>query len=230
MAADFSFKLADPASPEDFAAELSRVCQHAGFEHYLALHFADDQLHTLIHTLHNAPPEARVPLQDARHWSVARMVERLRSSPLPLHYGRHQPHGLELPGYQSGVAALARDQRGGVIIAFGAHAPELDTSRLVHMLGQVCLAAQLSTQGFGIATAETCPFSQQQLACLQLRLQGHSSKQTAQKLGISFRTVEHHLESARRRCGVTTTMAVAYHAVERSWLQLPAAGAQEASG
>lgn len=221
MAPAFDSQLVNPATQEQFADELEKICLSAGFPHYLLLRFSDDNFSDVVQSLHNAPPASRELMHAAGHWSIVRLVERLRQSPLPVHFGAHQRIGLELPGYVSGVAAVSRERRGGVILCFGAGSPELDTSRLVHMLGQVTLAAQLCGPGLASIHLEPSPFSQQELACLQMRFDGLSSKQTAQKLGISFRTVEHHLESARRRCGVRTTMAAAYHACDRGWIQLP---------
>lgn len=225
--ATFAPKLAAPASAEDFASELTRVCNGAGFSHYLVMRFNDDALTFLAQVLQNAPDESREQLHKATHWSVARLMDRVRQSPLPFHFSQHDAVGLALPGYHSGVAALARQARGGVMLCFGNDSPELDTSRLVPMMGNVLVYASVCSQGLStLHVTEECPFTPKELACLEQTLKGLSTKQTAQQLGISPRTVDHHLESVRKRLAAKTTMAAAYLAVQRGWLRMPSGDGQ----
>lgn len=225
----FSQRLVAPATLQEFAAGLEQACRDAGFEHYLAMVFADDELTQLQQVIHNGPVEAREHLQQAAHWSVGRLVDHMRLARLPVHFGEDAPMGLELPGYRSGVAYLARQRRGGLLLVFGAEAKALDLAAMVFMVGQVTLTAHCGLQGLATLEVRQCPFTAKELECLQLALAGLSSKETAQQLGISRRTVEHHLASARKRCAVGTTMAAAYFAVGQGWLEM-AQPAAEATG
>jgi DNA-binding CsgD family transcriptional regulator len=229
MAADYAPTLAAPASPEEFAQLLAQACQLAGFAHYLAVRYSDENLSNVIQVFQNAPAESAEDVRAVSHWSIARLVHRLRQTPVPILFSPNGEPGLELPGYMSGIAVVARERRGGVVLCFGSDAPEVDTSRMVPMLGQLLHAAHACIPGFASLHVEACPFSQQELAGLRHVLQGFSSKETAQRLGISPRTVEHHMESARKRCGVKTTMAAAYFARDHGWLEEPPIGAAQAA-
>lgn len=230
MAAEFSTKLTQPASPEEFADELANTCRTAGFSHYMAIRFGDERLTTILHVVQNAPPQSEAQLKDAQHWTVARLIESVRNTPLPVHYGEGMHPGLELPGYRSGIAATARSARSGILLTFASDAPALDKSRLLATTGHVLLTATLCIPGMSTFSVQPCPFSQQELACLRYHAASLSSKATALKLGISFRTVQHHLESIRKRCGVKTSMAAVHYARERGWLEWPAHGASESTG
>lgn len=55
----------------------------------------------------------------------------------------------------------------------------------------------------GVRKAVT--FTARQMEILRLLVRGFSPSQAARNLGISRRTVEHHLEKARERTGIETT-------------------------
>lgn len=49
---------------------------------------------------------------------------------------------------------------------------------------------------------------------------GHSSKETAQRLGIAFRTVEYHLESARNKLGANNKVHTVAKAIARGLVKI----------
>lgn len=57
-------------------------------------------------------------------------------------------------------------------------------------------------------------FTARQAEVLRLAVRGLTAKQIARRLQISRRTVEHHLDEARRRTGAKTRAALIVQAVE----------------
>jgi DNA-binding NarL/FixJ family response regulator len=62
------------------------------------------------------------------------------------------------------------------------------------------------------------PLSPQQLAVFRLLADGRSVKQIAAELGITDRTIESHIQAARRKLGGGNAMSIVVLAVRRGWI------------
>lgn len=224
MADEHLQALADPASPEQFHAALNDICRRAGHSHYLAIRLRGLNREEAVQVFQNAPAEASEQLQALRHWSVGRMVERMRDCRLPVFFGQGAEPGLELPGYLSGVAATARELRGACIVYFGSPEPAVDTANQMVATQFVVLASAYGVIGLAKLHKQNRPFSERELDCLRLAVEGLSAKQTAQRLNISPRTVEHYLENIRKRCGMESTTGAVWHAINQGWIDVTTDG------
>lgn len=89
----------------------------------------------------------------------------------------------------------------------------LDLSALPALQYLACFAFEAArrmslgvNRKMNLSAAETRKFTERQLDCIVLIAQGKSDWDVGQILGISQRTVQEHLETARRRYGVSTRM------------------------
>lgn len=212
--------LAAPASPEQFAAAAGALCQAHGLDRWQVVRLRGLHLEEAVQSFHNAPGAAP-------YWAHGPMLDRTASG-VPVLFGT----GATKPprGCGAGVAALARERRGACIVYLGCSAPALAPALVLPALQAALLAAHHAVQGLALLHARACPLSERELQCMQLFAQGLNPKQTAQALNISTRTVEHHLEAARARFGVATTMAAAYHALNQGWVDPVADNPAQAAG
>lgn len=209
--------LAEAPTTEAFAAALASACRASGFEHYLAVHLSGSQLESVTRVLENAPPEAG-DVKGLAHWSIVRMLERMRKITPPLVFGLGAEPPIELPGYTTGIAAHVRGKDGVGIFYFGRSGTPLQPSEIVPAMRAVLMAAVYGGPILARGDAQVCPLTAKEFACLQHFAAGLSAKQTAQVLGLSYKTVEHHLASIRKRMGVDSTSAAAYKALNLGWL------------
>lgn len=212
--------LADATSPEQFADALGTICIQAGFDHYLVVRLAGKDLADTIQVYENAP-EGAGDVQGLAHWSIARMLERMRKAVTPVVFGPGAEAPIELQGYSCGIAAIARVRHGAAIFYFGRSTP-IEMHQVITAMQDMVMTASYGIHSLSKFHFQTCPLSHQELQCLRLMLEGLSAKETAVALDVSFRTVEHHLESIRKRFGVDTTAAAAYKALHLGWLDAPA--------
>lgn len=222
-------KLAAPGTAERFGETMASLAAEAGAEHFLAVRLRGVSLEDVVQVIHNAPsPEV---VQGMRHWSLVRLLDSMRASALPVVFGRGAAPAPEVPGYSSGVAAMAREPRGAVVIVLGRSAAELPADLTTPLVQMALLAAHHSIDGLRQLHAAACPLSERELECLQLAFTGElSSRDIAKRLAISARTVEHYLESARSRFGVDSTIAAGVHAVNQGWMDLLSSGPIEITG
>lgn len=61
-------------------------------------------------------------------------------------------------------------------------------------------------------------FTNRELDILQLIAKGFSSKEIAEKLGITFHTVESHRKNMLKKHGVSTTVELVFIATGKGWI------------
>lgn len=220
--------LSEPTGAEQFCAALASVCVDVGMEHYLAVRLGGNRLDDVLQVFENAPEQAG-DVKSLRHWSITRLLDRMRDSGPPVVFGHDAEAGLELPGYMSGVGYLVREQRGAAVFFLGCSAASLPVPALP-VIQSLMLAAHHGISGMAKLERMDIPLSGQELLCLQHFLNGHSAKVTAELTGVSRKTVEHYLASARKRLGVKTTSAAAYKAFDRGWIKLDGSGGAVVTG
>lgn len=220
--------LADATSPQQYSEAMADVCQCAGLQHYLVIRLCGQMLDDVMQVYENAP-EYAVEVKALRHWSIARLLERMRKGGPPVVFGEGAEPGLELPGYTSGIGYLMREPRGATMFFMGCSAPALPVPAMP-AIQMLVMAAHYSIEGLTRLQVESCLLSPKERLCLQHFLEGLSAKQTAEAVGLTKKTVEHYLESARKRLGVKTTSAAAYKAFDRGWLTLDLGGNAAAAG
>lgn len=221
--------LTDPPSVEAFGSALGSLCREAGAHHFLAVRLRGVHLDDVVQVIHDAPRPDLV--EGMRHWSLQRLLDTMRTSPLPAVFGAGAMPGPEVPGFSSGVAALAREPRGAVVIVFGLNATEAPSQAAGVLIQSALLAAHHSIDGLRQLHAAACPLSDRELQCLELAFTGElSSREIGQRLNISARTVEHYLEQGRAKLGVDTTIAAGVQAVNKGWMDLPSSGPIEVTG
>jgi DNA-binding CsgD family transcriptional regulator len=211
--------LSSPESNEEYAAALGRLCDAAGADHYLAVRLRGVELDQVVQVIHNGPaPEA---VNGMRHWSLVRLLDALRSSPLPVVFGPGAAPAPEVPGYAAGVACKAVEPRGAVVVVLSRAAEAPLGNDTMHLVQTALLAAHHSVAGLQMLHGLACPLSERELECLQLAFAGElSSREIGQLLKISARTVEHYLEQARAKLGVDSTLAAGVKAVDQGWMDL----------
>lgn len=214
--------LAEPETPEQLSAALQAICLDAGLEHFLVVRLGGQQLDDVLQVFENAPAGAG-DVKSLRHWSIGRLLDRMRKVGPPVVFGEGAEPGLEIPGYTSGVAYLLREARGGTVFYLGSSAPALPVP-MMPAVQTLLLAAHQSIGGIARLNVQSSPLSEKELLCLQHFLNSLSAKETAQAMKVTRKTVEHHLASARKRLGVKTTSAAAYRAFDRGWITLNIGG------
>ena len=215
--------LSSPDSAEHYSATMARLCAKAGAQHFLAVRLRGVNLDDIVQVMHNAPtPES---VNGMRHWSLVRLLDAMRASPLPVVFGAGAAPGPEVPGYASGVACKAVEPRGAVIIVLGQQEPELPAAQSLAWVQAALLAAHHSISGLRQLHAAACPLSDRELECLQMAFASDlSSREIGKELGISARTVEHYLEQVRAKLGVDSTLAAGVKAVNQGWMDLQSSG------
>lgn len=221
-------KLSAPDTAEAFAAAMTAVAQGAGADHYLAVRLRGGQLDEVVQVIHDAPrPEL---VQGMKHWSLMRLLDGLRASPLPVVFGDGAAPAPEVAGFASGAAAIAHENRGAVVIVLGNAAAAVPADGATLMVQTALLAAHHALDGLKLLHMASCPLSERELQCLQLAFASEkSSKAIGLMLGISARTVEHYLEQARAKLGVDSTLAAGIRAVDQGWMDLPRSGPIQAA-
>lgn len=220
--------LNDPTSAESFADALARLCKEAGMTRYLVVRLRGTELDDVAQVFHNAP-DSQV-MAGMRHWSLVRMLDLMRVAGPPVVFGQGAAPAPEVPGYASGVAAIARELRGACIVYFASTAPSVPAAQCLALTRSALLAAHHCLAGLAKLHATACPLSERELQCLQLFVEEKSSREIGQALGISARTAEHYLESARTRFGVDSTLAAACYAIKQGWIELPRGGSIQVTG
>jgi DNA-binding CsgD family transcriptional regulator len=105
------------------------------------------------------------------------------------------------------------------------HRPALDPARAADQLradaraGKLdgeCVEAVLGAAGHRTHARTPRPgaLSDREVEVIRLVARGLTSKEIAQRLGISAKTAGHHLESVFKKVGVTTRAAAATHAMQ----------------
>lgn len=221
--------LSSPESHEDFSAALGRLCAAAGADHYLAVRLRGVELDQVVQVMHNSPvPDA---VNGMRHWSLVRLLDALRASPLPVVFGPGAAAAPEVGGYAAGVACKAVEPRGAVVVVLSRAAAEPLGDDTMHLVQTALLAAHHSVAGLRKLHALACPLSERELECLQMAFAGElSSREISKVLQISARTVEHYLEQARAKLGVDSTLAAGVKAVDQGWMDLLKSGPIELAG
>lgn len=221
--------LSSPESHEDFSTALGQLCAAAGADHYLAVRLRGVELEQVVQVIHNGPAPEMV--NGMRHWSLVRLLDALRASPLPVVFGPGAASAPEVPGYAAGVACKAVEPRGAVVVVLSRVAAEPLGADTTHLVQTALLAAHHSIAGLRTLHGLACPLSERELECLQLAFTSElSSREIAKVLQISARTVEHYLEQARAKLGVDSTLAAGVKAVDQGWMDLLNRGPIEIAG
>lgn len=221
--------LTAPESSEAFAEAMSAVAQGAGADHFLAVRLRGGRLDEVVQVIHDAPRPDLV--QGMKHWSLMRLLDGLRASPLPVLFGAGAAPAPEVPGFASGAAAIAHEARGAVVIVLGRSSADVPADAAALLVQVALMAAHHALDGLKQLHTSACPLSERELQCLQLTFAGEkSSKAIGLELGISARTVEHYLEQARTKLGVDSTMAAGVRAVDQGWMDLPRGGPIQFTG
>jgi DNA-binding CsgD family transcriptional regulator len=213
--------LARPSSAAHFASALNDISGSVGLAHFLIVRLRGPDLAEAVQCVHNAPLESQEAVQALRHWSIARMLDRMRAGGPPVVFGQGDEPALALPGYTSGVGAFARERRGACVLYLGCDAQALPPELVMPAVQAAVLGVQYALSGMAALHVAQCPLSERERACLQLFMAGQSARQMAQGLNLSPRTVENHLASVRKRCGAETTIAAVYHAIHQGWIAAP---------
>ena len=213
--------LACPSSAAHFASSLSDLGGSVGLAHFMIVRLRGPDLEEAVQCVHNAPLDSQAAVQALRHWSIARMLDRMRAGGPPVVFGQGAAPALALTGYTSGVGAFARERRGACVLYLGCDAQALPADHVMPAIQAAVLGVQYALSGMAALHAAHCPLSERERVCLQLFLAGQSARQMAQALNLSPRTVESHLASIRKRCGAETTIAAAYHAIHQGWINAP---------
>ena len=108
--------------------------------------------------------------------------------------------------------------------------PAFDDSAAIAMLRGEVRSGQLDARvvdailGVGPSSARARPagLTEREIEVLQLVARGDTNKEVAQRLGISARTVGHHLAHAYEKIGVSTRAAAALFAIEHGLVTLAA--------
>lgn len=221
-----------PASVEEFSISMAEACRQSGMSHYLVIALGGVALDQILGTFHNAAGAAAERLTTSRHWSVDRLVDQMRRGGPPLLLGPGGQPGIELQGYGCGAAALARTEQGAYLLMLGRD-EAIAAEEVFPLFGAAQVLAQCASSGlapFVGGVKEVCPLSERELQCLSYYLASRNPKQTSAVLKISVRTVEHHLERARHKLGVESTLAASMAAVRNGWVADTEIRALEATG
>lgn len=212
-------ELSEPSSTEHFTQTMEALCRDVGMQHYLVARLRGVELEHVLQVLHNTASDSQV--QGLRHWSLVRMVDHMRDTRIPAIFGAGAAPAPELPGFGSGVASMAAEERGAVLVYFGHSAPALAADQVMPLMRSTMLAAQFSHPGLAKLHAVACPLSERELECLRMAfVEEQSSKDIARDLNISARTVEHYLEIARAKLGADSTIGAGCEAVRQGWVSL----------
>lgn len=223
--------LSSPQSDEHFAQAMKDICREAGAELFMLLQLSGLARRDIDRAVHNGGPAVDEIFEASSHIAVERLLVGLSLSPMrSLMLGAPGGFTLDIPGYANGVAALTRDKHFGCIVVFARAEPFASFDERMLMLGSANLAAQMALAGFVPNPPQACPLRGRELECLRHYAAGMSPKQTGELLGISERTVEGHLERARLRCAVETTLAAAMKALHEGWIQPSEISRLEAAG
>lgn len=170
---------------------------------------------------HNAPHDVALELNEGRQWSVQRMLATMRKSPAPVIFGPGGEPALELTGYRFGAAAVAQTPPSDVcVVYFGRQDGAVMADEMFGLAGSVQLAAAYASTGVVPLVAAQCPLTQREQQCLLYYAADFTSKRTGEAMGISARTVEHHLERARVRLRVKTSPAALMLAIRSGWITM----------
>ncbi|WP_457425627.1 response regulator transcription factor [Roseateles sp. P5_E7] len=220
MFSDHYEALTTAASLEQFSHAMQAICVEAGAERFIALKLRGLGQREVVQVFHSGGPRVEEMLGPPRHLAFDHLVVMLCNAPLrSVFVGAGTEHEVKVDGYSHGAAALARDKRFGCLVLFARRAPAIADAERMQLLSCASLAAQLALAGFATTPLKPCPISSRELNCLRYFVNGYGTKETAQALGISARTVEGHFDRARLRCGVDTTLAAALMALSEGWLE-----------
>lgn len=218
MYSDHYGVLSAPENAEQFTNAMEAICRGAGAEVFVAVKLKGLTPREVAQTAHNGGPRLESFLSPL---TLSRLVAALHDAPVPaIRIGREPGcYAFDAPGICHGVAALARHQRVASLLVFARSEPAVVESEVMPLMAAVSLAAQFTLAGYVAEHESRSPLRDRELECLTYYLAGYGTKKTAQALGISARTVEGHLDRARVRCGVGTTMAVAMKAMSEGWIK-----------
>ncbi|PTT91075.1 hypothetical protein DBR42_04605 [Pelomonas sp. HMWF004] len=212
--------LSNPTSIEHFCRLMQAICREAGTSRFLAVCLQGHSATDIVKVLHNASEEVASSLTAARHWSVDRMIDTVLKSRTPVLFGDGGAPAITVPGFESGVGAMSHLGHNSYVLFFGNPASAIKPDAVFALMGEVQLALQCAVEGLASLVAGACPLTQREVQCLMHFMANHTPKETARALGISARTVEHHLERARVRLGVGATLAAAATAIRNGWISL----------
>lgn len=210
--------LAAPRSAGDFARAMSEICTQAGAERFLFIRLRRASSRSVVDVVHNgdAQVEERLSVPDDK--AVTKLVE-LFTGPFaraPVVLGPQTGLVLDLPGFAYGMSVFASAEWGGCIVVFARAEVPLQMDELLALSSSAQLAAQMAlTSSPGSIEG---PLSQRELDCLRYFMAGRDSRQTAQALKISARTVEGHLARVRLRCAAESTLAASMTALREGWV------------
>lgn len=212
--------LSEPASPEQFGAAMTAVATLAGAEAFFVARLHGAGLEEVVHLMHDGGEAARSRF-DPPHWSVERMLDAMRRTRVPLAFGTPELPGIDVDRFRCGVGAVSRVGDGACVVYLGLREPVATQDQLFTLMSLAQLAAQHAAVGLKGKAPRACPMTKQELACLNYAVAGLTAKQTAREMGISARTVESHLDRARMRCGVDSTLALSALAFKEGWVDRP---------
>lgn len=218
-----------PLSAEHFATAMEGVGRASGAERFLVLRLQGLAGREVGEVMHNGGAAVDRLLGRPRSLVFDRLTLALAASPFPSMLIGDGGFDLDIDGYEHGAASLSRDKRFGCIVVLARAAAVSDAERM-GMMANASLASSLALVGFGAAVAQACPLRPREVECLRYYMADMSPKQTGQALGISARTVEGHLERARLRLNVDTTLAAAMRALNEGWIEPSEIRRLEAAG
>lgn len=220
-----------PNSAEHFANSLEQICLASNAEHFILLKLQGLGKRQVVQVVHNGGEGLEALIGPPRHPMIDRLVMAIANAPVPSMRLGPGHYELKVEGFVHGVAAFTRDENFGSILVLARRAPAVEDGDLMTMASNAALAAQLTLAAFAAEPAKTCPLRPRELECLRYYVAGFGPKETAQALGgLSARTVEGHLERARLRCGVETSIAAAMMAINEGWIQPSEIRQLEATG
>ncbi|RZJ01389.1 MAG: helix-turn-helix transcriptional regulator [Rubrivivax sp.] len=194
--------LDEAESSEQYATIMEALARQAGGERFIVIRLHGPALANVTEVLHNGSTAmAHERLSASRHWSVDRMLDTMRAVRAPKLFGAVDAPGVEIDGYWFGVGAIARMQGGACIVYFGAASAIEDQEQLYSLAAAAQTCAQHGLTGMKATSSRACPLTERERDCLVYYSAGMGTKEAAQALGISARTVENHLDRARIRCG-----------------------------
>jgi DNA-binding CsgD family transcriptional regulator len=221
--------LSAPESQEQFFAAMEDAAKLAAADHFLVVRLHGSDLAEVARVIHSGGAAADGRLGLPLHWTAERMLDVMRPGGVPKVFGDGGTPGIDVTGFQQGVAALAIDGAGGCVVYLGLRSSPSSDEAMWTLMSTAQLCAQHALSGLE-RVQKACPLSSRELDCLRHFMANKSTKETARLLGISDRTVEAHLKHARMRCGVEATLTAAVMAINEGWIDLPSVRAIEATG
>lgn len=209
-------------SRDEFAAVMAKLAEGVRARKFVVFLLHGDGYSSVAEVIHNGGP-AGDEVFLAGNAQTEAMLNSMRIARPPRVFGPGALPGFEVEGFASGVAAIARGRNSACVVYLGAPVVLDDQEQLFTLTSTAQLCAVHALAGLPETKRRVSPLSEREMDCLRLVAQGLTPKQVSTRLGISVGTVRNHLERARIRCGLDSTLAVCTLAMREGWLMVPSA-------